>query len=131
MKRSLMLSAMLAGLTACGGLAANESPEEWGQQTEALVSCSTTCQTGTLSCQGSSCSAVDGSSVQCDGVYQYCPPPPTGGACTAGSCWSMHGSRCYGGPNVWTDCCVDEQTPSNCICSYQGTWECDLPPVGG
>ncbi|CAM3579034.1 hypothetical protein G4177_09580 [Corallococcus sp. ZKHCc1 1396] len=131
MKHALAVIAALATvLGACGGMDTTEATAEaLGQQSSALVSCSTMCSSGPLSCTGTTCSAADGDHVQCDGAYQFCPTTnPT--SCTAtASCRELIGTACAQ-TNVWRECCLDAQTTSNCVCTYQHDWTCDMPAEG-
>jgi hypothetical protein len=78
MKRIVFAVATLsfAVLLGCGGTEAPADSETLEGAESALVTCSTTCASGTtLSCTGNTCSAANQNHVQCDGNYQYCPPP--------------------------------------------------------
>jgi hypothetical protein len=86
-----------------------------------LSFCQSDCTEGPdVSCNGTSCSAVDQNCsvgqqgfVQCDGNYTYCPVcPPSGGGCTRVEC--RMGCGCPGGLSV----CVDLQT-CECECIYE------------
>ncbi|RKG92775.1 hypothetical protein [Corallococcus terminator] len=114
---------VITGLVACGGVESGEAQEEIGQQSSALT-CSATCPSGTITCQGSSCSAVDGSHVQCDGVTQFCPPL----LCNrATACESLNGRACS--PSGSTrGCCLVGQPTGACYCTVNGTWTCMMSP---
>jgi hypothetical protein len=122
MKQRWFPLVMLVGvvLVGCGGTV--PAPEEKFASTEQeLVTCSTSCAvTGaTISCQGTSCSAQNGSYVQCDGNYTYCPD-----TCTGSTCEALHGTSCS--PNgAQRDCCFPDGTTGGCFCS-KGQWICTL-----
>ncbi|MCP3065034.1 hypothetical protein LXT21_40295 [Myxococcus sp. K38C18041901] len=127
MKNHLALLAALAvsGLVACGGTGVEEPAEALGTESSALVTCATTCATGTLSCQGNTCSASDGAYVECDGLYQHCPLTPSPAPeclLLANHCGNIAGKACS--PNGRTrDCCLGEQLTGDCFCSF-GIWAC-------
>ncbi|RKH20672.1 hypothetical protein D7Y13_02165 [Corallococcus praedator] len=123
-----MFAALLVtGLVACGGMESGEAQEEFGQQSSAL-SCSAACSSGTLTCQGASCSAVDGSHVQCDGVYQYCPTTPPPLICSrANACVFINGTACPS-PGASRDCCLEGLPTGGCYCTFNGRWTCTVPP---
>ena len=76
MMHRLIVSAIFAGavLMGCGGVETTTNVEVFTNVSSALSTCSTTCGDGTTrSCQGTTCSALDGQFVQCNGLYYYCP----------------------------------------------------------
>jgi hypothetical protein len=114
-----LISAVLVG---CGGVEADTDPETLGGISSALSTCSTTCPNGTtLSCTGTSCSASDGVSVQCDGTYQYCPPSPS--CAYENNCEVLLGQACM--KNTTRTCCDGYGGTYTCPC-YQGKWMCPL-----
>jgi hypothetical protein len=127
MKSLLSVFAALAavGLVACGGTESMAPPETFGEVSSALT-CTAACpSTGTtLSCSGSSCSALDGSHVECNGAYQYCPQdPPTTNCSPDELCEYVEGQSCsYPSQRP---CCIPQlPKPSGCMCTFQGTWTC-------
>ncbi|MFP2958646.1 hypothetical protein ACLEPN_12550 [Myxococcus sp. 1LA] len=131
MKQTFAVLAALAvsTLVACGGVEAVEPREELGQESSALVSCSTSCSNGTtLSCTGTTCSASDQDFVQCNGNYQYCPPPEPPPDCTnpRDMCVNINNTRCAT-PGTSRDCCVPGIPTGGCFCRSNGTWICTIP----
>ncbi|QQR45333.1 hypothetical protein JKA73_04130 [Myxococcus xanthus] len=132
MKQTFAVLAALAvsTLVACGGVEAVEPQEELGQESSALVSCSTECTTGpSLSCWGTTCSASNNHYVQCDGNYQYCPttpPPPLDCSLSREACVNVLGLACS--PSGSTrKCCIEDMPTGNCQCMHNGQWTCTVP----
>ncbi|WP_426756913.1 hypothetical protein [Myxococcus sp. Y35] len=127
-----VLAAVIAStLVACGGVEPVETQEQLGEDSSALVSCSTSCSDGsTLSCTGTTCSAADGDHVQCNGNYQYCqvspPPPPPDCTNPRDMCVNINGTRCAT-PGTSRDCCVPGVPTGGCFCRSNGTWICTIP----
>jgi hypothetical protein len=133
MKSLLSVFAALAavGLVACGGTESMESPDAFGETSSALV-CSAACPSSgtTLSCSGSSCSALDGSHVECNGVYQYCPTTPPPPRCLgADRCENLDGTACAPYQSQ-RPCCIPGLPTGGCYCTIQGKWTCTLPAPG-
>ncbi|MCP3105227.1 hypothetical protein LZ198_40795 [Myxococcus sp. K15C18031901] len=127
---SAWMSLVMLALWGCGGTTpGSEAGEALGQEESALVSCSTSCPSGSnLSCWGSTCSAVDGSYVQCDGAYQYCQvTPPLDCSNPSQSCVNVLGTSCspYGSQRK---CCLDGLPTGSCTCTTQYGWMCTVPP---
>ncbi|MCY1035352.1 hypothetical protein OV207_28155 [Corallococcus sp. BB11-1] len=114
---------ILTGLVACGGVESGQAQEEMGQQSSALT-CTANCPTGAITCQGASCSAVDGSHVQCGTVIQYCQPlicsKPT-------ACENLNGKACSPSGSS-RGCCLGGQPTGGCYCTVNGTWTCMQSP---
>jgi len=126
MLRNWNVFALLVGvvLVGCGGTEVSPSQEVLGTTTGALVTCSTTCSNGQyLSCSGTTCSAVDGSYVQCDGQARHCSTDTT---CEyVNSCEYVIGQACA--PNTERPCCYpDYAGEGTCFCDRGGTWMCPL-----
>ncbi|NVJ20756.1 MULTISPECIES: hypothetical protein [Myxococcus] len=121
---------VVSTLVACGGTAPVEAPESLGQDSSALVSCSTECSTGpSLSCWGNSCSASNNSYVQCDGVYQYCPttpPPAIDCSWSSQACVNVLGTGCSP-PGSRRKCCIGDEPFGNCQCTTSNVWTCTVP----
>jgi hypothetical protein len=112
-----------AVLVGCGGTE-TLPPEEVGSVSEALVTCTATCEgAASVSCTGTTCTATQGSQVTCDGVRTSCPPPAS--TCTNfDSCSSVHGTACSP-RGAERDCSMDGFYPGGCVC-LQGRWTCTL-----
>jgi hypothetical protein len=122
-RRGLSFAVLVcAVLVGCGGTEALPS-EEVGSISEALVTCTATCEgAANISCTGTTCTATQGSHVTCDGVTTSCPPPSS---CTNfDSCASVHGTACSP-RGAQRDCCMDGTWPGGCVC-MQGLWVCTL-----
>ncbi len=122
-RRGLSLAVLVcAVLVGCGGTEVASEGEELGSVAGALVTCTATCQYGpSVSCTGSTCSAVNDSHVDCDGLTTACPPPPS--ACTTlVSCENLNGRACSV-PRAERECCSANSTPGDCTC-VMGKWLC-------
>lgn len=119
MTLSVFVAALLAG---CGGPIETQAPEETLESvSSALVTCSTTCSSGTtLSCQGTTCSASNGTSVQCDGVYQYCASTCS----STNNCANIANKRCNA-PGAVRSCCLSDGGGGTCTC-VSGLWSCEI-----
>jgi hypothetical protein len=75
--RNKLCSALLASCSmfaGCGSIQDETGTEVFERMSNALSHCSTTCSNGSnISCVATTCSAVEGAYINCDGVYQYCP----------------------------------------------------------
>lgn len=131
MKQSLgILAALLfSALTACGAPPPAEAPEPLGEESSALVSCSTSCPSGpSLSCWGNSCSASNNAFVQCDGIYQYCTTtqPPLDCSYSREACVNVLGQSCSP-PGSRRKCCIQAEPIGNCTCTTSNVWTCTVP----
>lgn len=134
-------SLFAASLFALLGMSCNVGPDdstegdsasvEVASSEQALVTCSTRCGSATtLSCSGTTCSAVDGPTgyVTCDGVTQNCRQCtyagvsyPDGYSLLSGYCTSkFEDGVCSGpGPKVGYSCISTSQCSSRC---KNGVW---------
>jgi hypothetical protein len=124
-RRGLSLAVLVgAVLMGCGGTEAASSEEVLGRVSEALVTCTATCQDApSVSCTGTTCSATQGSHVTCDGVTTACAQPPS--ECDGlEQCSTLHNDTCFG--REQRACCnSDGFTQGVCRCSL-GAWTCTL-----
>lgn len=94
-----------------------------------LASCTAYCQTGSVSCSGTSCSAVDANCSQdqrgyCTGSSgtTYCPPCE---ACDDSTlCQYKNGSPCSP-EHATSDCSFSDGSCGSCFCRF-GSWICTL-----
>ncbi len=116
MKRTLAVLAALFSLSllGCGGTPVEAEPV--GEVSQELVTCSTTCSGGqTLSCSGTTCSAVDNQSVTCDGVTTAC-------ACAGlPSCSLYANKRCTATTGTRLDCCNNGNRDYLVCSSFNGS----------
>lgn len=112
-----------------GGLEDGDLPPvEEASTAQELVTCSTRCGTyTTLSCSGTTCSAVDGPTgyVTCDGVTRQCQlctydgNTYPDGTVLSGECTAKVNGYCIGGPDNGKSCVSTGDCYAKC---YNGTW---------
>ncbi|MET0400784.1 MAG: hypothetical protein ABW123_00220 [Cystobacter sp.] len=131
MKQSLFVLATLVVsiVSGCGGTELVDEQEVLARSESALATCSTICPNGNpLSCEGSTCSAVDGQSVTCTTpagtVTSRCglivDPGPL--CSRSNACSTVNGSSCS--PAGSTRNCCTGSTISSCRCLSTGKWSC-------
>lgn len=124
--RSLLVMAAFVSLSllGCGGSTATTESEELSSAAQELTTCTATCSGGqTVSCSGTTCSAVDNSGVTCDGVSTACPPPTCANT-SLPQCSTLAGRLCTT-QGASQDCC-DEGQESYCVCTrtIPARWNC-------
>ncbi len=122
----MWVAVIFSGLVACGGTEAVETPlaeEMLGEESSALVTCSASCPDGsTVSCTGATCSATEGSHVECDGFRNICVNFPP--LCTSTNrCSRLAGLPCSP-VGASRSCCLPGHPNPNCFCTIQGVWAC-------
>ena len=132
MKQSLfvLVTLVVSIVSGCGGTEWVDEQDVLAQSESALSTCSTTCANGnTISCQGASCSSVDGQKVTCDGVSSFCgliiDPDPIPLCRSANSCANVDGTSCSAVGSTRT-CCITATTSGSCRCRSPGIWSCPV-----
>ncbi|MET0400783.1 MAG: hypothetical protein ABW123_00215 [Cystobacter sp.] len=138
MKQSLFVLATLVVsiVSGCGGTESVEEQQFLAQSGSALSTCSTICPNGNpLSCEGSTCSSVDGQSVTCTTpagtTTSYCGlvVDPNPGCSRLNTCSVVSGKSCSPIGSTRT-CCQTATVSRSCTCDRTGKWSCFISDPG-
>jgi len=107
----------------CGGASSEalSGGEVLGDASRELAGCTALCDSGSVSCTGATCSAVDYHGVTCGGTFYACPPPPNP-SCPYESCSPYSGQACWS-PGASVTCCDAAGGRNVCACNG-GSWMC-------